>query len=45
MRQKLEYIHHNSGKRGFVDLPEHWRWSSARDYAGLAGWIEVDREW
>jgi hypothetical protein len=39
MRQKLEYIHHHPVKRGFVDLPEHWRWSSARDDAGLAGWI------
>jgi putative transposase len=45
MRQKLEHIHHNPVKRGFVDLPEHWRWSSARDYAGLAVLIEVDREW
>jgi REP element-mobilizing transposase RayT len=45
MRQKLEYIHYNPVKRGFVDLPEHWRWSSARDDAGLAGLIEVDREW
>ena len=45
MRQKLEYIHYNPVKRGFVDLPEHWRWSSSRDDAGLAGLIEVDREW
>ena len=45
MRQKLEYIHYNPVKRGFVDLPEHWRWSSARDDAGLAGLSVVDREW
>jgi REP element-mobilizing transposase RayT len=45
MRQKLEYIHQNSVKRGFVDLREHCRWSSARDYAGFAGLIELDREW
>lgn len=45
MRQKLEYIHYNPVKRGFVDLPEHWRWSSARDYAGQVGLIEVDRDW
>jgi putative transposase len=43
MRRKLEYIHRNPVKRGFVDLPVHWRWSSARDDAGLAGLIEVDR--
>jgi REP element-mobilizing transposase RayT len=45
MRQKLDYIHCNPVKRGFVDLPEHWRWSSARDYAGFEGLIEIDRDW
>lgn len=45
MRQKLDYIHYNPVKRGFVDLPEHWRWSSARDYAGGSGPIAVDRDW
>jgi REP element-mobilizing transposase RayT len=45
MRQKLDYIHYNPVKRGFVDLPEHWRWSSARDYSGSCGLIEVDRDW
>ena len=45
MRQKLDYIHHNPVKRSYVDLPEHWRWSSARDYAGMPGLIAVDREW
>ena len=45
MRQKLDYIHFNPVKRGYVDVPEHWRWSSARNYAGESGVIEVDREW
>ncbi len=45
MRQKLEYIHNNPVKRGYVDVPEHWRWSSARNYAGLEGVIEVDTDW
>lgn len=45
MRQKLDYVHYNPVRRGFVDLPEHWRWSSARDYAGSAGLSEVDRDW
>ncbi len=45
MRQKLDYIHRNPGKRGYVDLPEHWRYSSARNYAGLEGLIEVVQEW
>lgn len=30
--QKIEYIHNNPVKRGLVDLPEHWRYSSARNY-------------
>jgi REP element-mobilizing transposase RayT len=42
MRQKLDYIHYNPVKRGYVDLPEHWRYSSARSYAGAAGLIEID---
>ena len=37
MLQKLEYIHQNPVKRGFVDEPEHWRYSSARNYAGMPG--------
>ncbi|MFA7242948.1 MAG: hypothetical protein WC091_22810 [Sulfuricellaceae bacterium] len=43
MREKLEYIHQNPVKRGYVDQPEHWRYSSARNYLGMAGMIEVDR--
>jgi REP element-mobilizing transposase RayT len=43
MREKLEYIHQNPVKRGYVDLPEHWRYSSARNYLGRPGLIEVDR--
>ena len=29
--------------RGYVDKPEHWRYSSARNYLGEAGLIEIDR--
>ncbi|WPN58543.1 REP-associated tyrosine transposase [Pseudomonas sp. P9_31] len=43
MRQKLDYIHFNPVKRGYVDLPEHWRYSSARTYAGMEGLIEIQR--
>jgi hypothetical protein len=42
MREKLDYIHQNPVKRGYVDEPEHWRYSSARDYAGRKGLVEVD---
>jgi hypothetical protein len=45
MRQKLDYIHQNPVKRGYVDRPEHWRYSSARNYLGLAGLIEIQRAW
>ena len=45
LRQKLEYIHQNPVKRGYVDLPEHWRYSSARNYAGQEGLIDICRAW
>ena len=45
MAQKLEYIHQNPVKRGYVDLPAHWRYSSARNYAGLEGLLEVNTTW
>jgi putative transposase len=45
MRQKLDYLHYNPVKRGYVDRPEHWRWSSARNYLGEPGLIEVDTGW
>ncbi|MDB5982032.1 MAG: transposase [Pseudomonas sp.] len=43
MRQKLDYIHDNPVKRGYVDRGEDWRYSSARDYAGLEGLIPIQR--
>lgn len=45
MRQKLEYIHHNPVRRGYVEVPEHWMYSSARDYAGGAGPLSVVKVW
>jgi putative transposase len=45
MRQKLDYIHQNPVKRCYVDLPEHWRYSSARNYAGQEGLIEIVWAW
>ena len=41
MAQKLEYIHFNPVTRGFVDKPEDWRYSSARNYLGKAGLIPI----
>ncbi len=45
MRQKIDYIHFNPVKRGYVDQPEHWRYSSARNYIGQTGLIEICRYW
>lgn len=45
LRQKLDYIHRNPVKRGYVDDPIHWRYSSARNYAGLPGLIPVYIDW
>ncbi len=45
MAQKLEYMHDNPVRRGYVDDPVHWRYSSARNYAGLPGLIPVTTEW
>jgi REP element-mobilizing transposase RayT len=45
MLSKLEYIHSNPVARGYVDDPVHWRYSSARNYAGQEGLIEVVTQW
>ena len=45
MLQKLEYSHFNPVKRGYVDEPIHWRYSSARNYHGKPGLIEVVTDW
>ena len=45
MLQKLEYIHNNPLRRGYVDEVVHWRYSSARNYAGLPGLIDVVTDW
>jgi len=39
--QKMEYIHQNPVKAGFVTEPHHWLWSSAGDYMGIKGPIDV----
>nr|WP_238388679.1 transposase [Roseimaritima ulvae] len=45
MWQKIEYIHGNPLRRGFVDDPIHWRYCSARNYAQLPGIIDVCTDW
>jgi len=41
MQQKLDYMHNNPVEAGFVDSPEDWLFSSARDYAGKTGLIDI----
>jgi REP element-mobilizing transposase RayT len=45
MLQKIEYVHLNPVKRGYVDDPLHWRYSSARNYAGMTGLVEICTDW
>ena len=45
MRQKLDYIHDNPVKRGYVSDPTHWRCSSARNYAGIESLVSVTTDW
>ncbi len=42
LKQKIEYIHSNPVRRGYVDQSEHWRYSSARDYSGQAGSVPFE---
>ena len=45
MRQKLEYMHNNPLARGYIDEAVHWRYSSARNYAGAQGLFPVVMDW
>jgi len=45
MINKINYIHRNPVKRGYVDKAKHWRYSSARDYEGMEGLIDIERFW
>jgi REP element-mobilizing transposase RayT len=42
LQQKLEYIHNNPVKRGYVDDPAHWRYSSYRNYLNQEGILSID---
>ncbi len=45
LREKIVYIHRNPVRRGLVQREEEWAWSSARDYRGEAGRVEIWRDW
>lgn len=42
-RQELKYIHENPVKAGLVKLPEEYPYSSAIDYSGGKGLLEITR--
>lgn len=41
LQQRLDYIHENPVKAGFVRNPSDWLMSSARDYEGRTGQIDI----
>ena len=44
--EKLRYMHRNPVKRGLVERPEDWRWSSYRHYLTGEEWIvKIDSPW
>jgi REP element-mobilizing transposase RayT len=45
LRQKLEYVHQDPVKGGYVSDPTHWRYSSARNYARMESLVSVMIDW
>ena len=44
--EKLHYMHQNPVKRGLVEMPENWPWSSFQHYAaGLEETVEIESQW
>ena len=44
--EELHYIHRNPIKRGLVEKPEDWKWSSFRRYASAEiGPVEIESQW
>jgi len=45
-KEKLRYLHRNPVKRGLVQEPQDWKWSSFRHYAlREKGVVEIESEW
>jgi len=40
--QKLEYLHYNPVSAGYIESPEQWLYSSAKDYYGRKGLLDVE---
>jgi len=44
LQQKMEYIHYNPVKKGYIEKPEYWKYSSARNWlCDDDSIIEIDR--
>ena len=42
----IRYIHRNPVRRGLVERPEDWAWSSYRHYAtGIKATVEIESQW
>ncbi len=42
MQSRINYIHQNPVRSGWVEVEEHYLYSSARDYAGIKGLVNVE---
>ena len=41
LEQKMDYMHYNPVQKGYVEYPEHWRYSSYKDYNGQKGLLPI----
>jgi putative transposase len=41
LQQKMDYIHHNPVKEGWVQYPHEYVYSSAKNYAGQCGMVKI----
>ena len=44
LKQKIDYIHNNPVKQGFVTNPVDWKYSSARNYTGDETVLKIDNK-
>jgi len=45
-RTKIEYIHNNPVRKGMLERPEQYLWSSAREYWEIGkGIVEITKPW
>ncbi len=41
LMEKVDYIHENPVRAGLVEFPDHYLYSSARDYGGQKGLVDI----